>query len=222
MTISANITLNRISVRMAFNQLFLLVFVLFLALPGKGFAGVVDNAEALSPKVMGSKDAKVEIHEYASLTCSHCANFHINVLPEIKKNYIDTGIVRIIYHDFPLDDLALAASMLARCAGNDKFFPMVETLFKSQSEWARAENPLQALTGISRMIGGMNEDDVSACLKNNDLYWAIAEGRTTASKDLGVNSTPTFFANGKKIEGVLNYEDFSDVLNRLLEANGGV
>ena len=202
--------------------LLLLVFVLLLAMPGKGFAGVADTDEALSEKTMGSTDAKVVIHEYASLTCSHCANFHTNVLPEIKKNYVDTGKVRIVYHDFPLDDLALAASMLARCAGNDKFFPMLGTLYKSQQQWARAQNPLQALTGISRMIGGMNEDDVKACLENNDLYWALAERRTNASKNLGINSTPTFFVDGKKIDGGLSYQDFSEILNQLLEKNGGI
>ena len=222
MTISACFQRShRLAITMP-RHLLLLVFTLLLAMPGKGFAGVADTAEALSEKILGSPDAMVEIHEYASLTCSHCANFHNNVLPEIKKNYIDTGKVRIVYHDFPLDDLALAASMLARCAGNDRFFPMVGTLFRSQQEWARAENPLQALTGISRMIGGMDENDVKACLENNDLYWAIAEGRTNASKNLGINSTPTFFIDGKKIDGGLSYNDFSDILNLLLEKNGGI
>lgn len=202
-------------------HLLLLVFMLFLTVPGNGFAGIADTAEALSEKTMGSTDAKVVIHEYASLTCSHCANFHNNVLPEIKKNYVDTGKVRLVYHDFPLDDLALAASMLARCAGNERFFPMVGTLFKSQREWARSKNPLQALTGISRMIGGMDEDDVKACLENDDLYWAISEGRTNAGKNLGVNSTPTFFIDGEKINGALGYEDFSDILNKLIEKNSG-
>ncbi|MDH5772781.1 MAG: DsbA family protein, partial [Rhodospirillaceae bacterium] len=124
MTISAYFQRAHQSAVTVSKHLLLLVFVLLLAMPGKSFAGVADTAEALSEKTIGSPDAKVVIHEYASLTCSHCANFHTNVLPEIKKNYVDTGKVRIVYHDFPLDDLALAASMLARCAGNDKFFPM--------------------------------------------------------------------------------------------------
>ena len=231
MTISANFLYNFPSnfpgnfsgafapVRVLVNRLFLLVFVILLAVPGASNAGVADLSEALSEKVLGSVDAKIEIHEYASLTCSHCADFHINVLPDIKKNYIDTGKVRLIYHDFPLDDLSLAASMLSRCAGNDRFFSMLGTLFKSQKNWARSENPLASLTGISRMIGGMNEDDVASCLDNNDLYWDISGKRTEYGEKLGINSTPTFFVNGKKIEGALSYEDFSDVLDNLIKAN---
>ena len=199
------------------NRLFLLVFALMLAIPGIGNAGVVGLDEAISKKVEGSVDAKVEIHEYASLTCSHCANFHLNVLPDIKKNYIDTGKVRLIYHDFPLDDLALAASMLARCAGNERFFSMIGTLYKTQTSWARSENPLKSLTGISRMIGGMDENDVRSCLDNNDLYWDVSSKREEYGEKLGINSTPTFFVDGKKIDGVLGYEDFSDVLENALK-----
>ena len=203
--------------RVLVKRLFLLVFALILAVPGVANADVAGLDEAISEKVMGSPDAKVEIHEYASLTCSHCADFHINVLSDIKKNYVDTGKVRLIYHDFPLDDLALAASMLARCAGNERFFSMIGTLYKTQKNWARSENPLQSLTGISRMIGGMNEGDVSSCLDNNDLYWDISGKRNEYGEKLGINSTPTFFVDGKKIDGALSYEDFSDILENALK-----
>ncbi len=216
MTIYANIPFIGGKIKGQYKCLFLLVFALLLAVPERGSAGVADLDEAISEKVLGAPDAKVEIHEYASLTCSHCANFHNNTFPGIKKNYIDSGKVRLIYHDYPLDDLALAASMLARCAGNDRFFSMIGTLYRSQKDWSRAENPLQALAGISRMIGGMSEADVSACIENNDLYWDIANKRTQASEKLGIKSTPTFFVDGKKIEGALSYEDFSDVLNKAL------
>ncbi|MCK5546083.1 MAG: DsbA family protein [Rhodospirillaceae bacterium] len=223
MTIFANFSTNLpmafAPIRALVNRLFLLIFVLMLAVPEQSDAGIADLSEAISEKVLGNADAKVEIHEYASLSCSHCADFHVNVLPDIKKNYIDTGKVRLIYHDFPLGDLALAASMLSRCAGNDRFFPMIGTLFKSQEQWAHSKNPLASLTGISRMIGGMDENDVSACLDSNDLYLDISGKLTKYSENLGINSTPTFFINGKKIEGVLSYEDFSDILDKAIKAN---
>lgn len=222
MTISAYFPSHIRSYALTLSMALSLALAFVLVAPDQGRAEVATLSEATSEKVLGSADAKIEMHEYASLTCSHCANFHNNAMPEIKKNFIDTGKVRLIYHDFPLDDLALAASMLARCSGNDNFFPMLNTLYKSQSSWARAENPLASLTGISRMIGGMNETDVKTCLDNNDLYWDIAGKRTEAGEKLGIKSTPTFFINGRKIEGALAYEDFRDILNKMLDQINGI
>lgn len=196
--------------------LFFLIFTLLLSAGTEARAEIATLEEAISEKVLGQANAPVTIHEYASLTCSHCANFHNNVLPLVKRDYIDTGLAKIVYHDFPLDDLALAASMLARCAGNDKYFPMVETLYKTQDSWARAKNPMQSLTGISRMIGSMDETDVQACLNNNDLFWSLSEGRKRDGETMGINSTPTFFIEGTRVPGVLPYEDFKDVIEKAL------
>ncbi len=209
----------RYAISWGFKPLIFMIFALVLtalAPMSQARAEIATLEEAMSLKVLGDPAAPVEMNEYASLTCSHCANFHNDVLPQIKRDYIDTGKVKLVYRDFPLDDLALAASMLARCSGNDNFFPMIGTLFKSQENWARAENPLQALNGISRMIGGMSEDDVQACLKQNDLFWFLSDGRTTAGERLGIKSTPSFVINGTMVPGALPYEDFKDIFEKAL------
>src|SRR5439155_18141168 len=106
----------------------------------------------LGDNSLGSPDAPVTIVEYASMTCPHCAHFHETAFPELKKKYIDTGKVRFIFREFPLDSLALAGSMLARCAGTDRFFPMIETLFAQQKEWV-VQKPLQPMLSLARQGG---------------------------------------------------------------------
>lgn len=171
--------------------------------------------EIIAEKSIGSPDAKVVIHEYASLTCPHCANFHTQTLSKIKKDFIDTGKVRLVHHDFPLGDLALAAAMLANCSGTDRYFRFLDVLYSSQQSWARAENPLQALIGVSRMVG-LSEEDVSKCLEMEDLMWALREQKDANAERLGIQSTPTFFIEGQKVSGNLPYDDFKDVIEKTL------
>lgn len=208
--------MTKYAISWGFKPLIFMIFALMLAPFSQASAEIASLEEAMSIKVLGDPAAPVEIHEYASLTCSHCANFHNNVLPQIKRDYIDTGKARLVYHDFPLDDLALVASMLARCSGNDRYFGMLTTLFKSQQNWARAENPLKALGGISRMAGGLSETDVQKCIAQDDLLWFLSDGRTAASEKLGIKSTPTFLVNGMLIPGGLPYEDFKGVIEKAL------
>jgi len=154
--------------------------------------------------VLGSDKAPVTIIEYASMTCPHCAHFSATTFPELQKRYIDTGKVRFIFREFPLDALAAAGFMLARCAGNDKFMPIVETLFAKQADWVVRE-PIEPLKSIAKQFG-FTEESFNQCLANQKVLNAIEEVRDRAVKKLGVNSTPTFFVNGKKLVGDVTME----------------
>jgi protein-disulfide isomerase len=149
--------------------------------------------------VLGSDKAPVTIVEYASMTCPHCAHFSTTTFPELQKRYIDTGKVRFIFREFPFDALAAAGFMLARCAGKDKFMPIVETLFAKQSEWM-VQKPVPALMEIAKQFG-FSQESFNQCLANQKVLDGIQDVRDRAANKLGVNSTPTFFINGKKITG---------------------
>lgn len=173
--------------------------------------------EALSPKVMGDPEAPVTLTEFASLSCPHCANFHNNFLPEIKESLIDTGKVRLVYQDFPLDGLALAGSMLARCAGNDRYFGFIEVLFRSQETWTQSSDPREALMGVAR-LGGMSSADFDACLADQDLLKGVQDARSEASEEHGIRSTPTFMVDGEKLD-IGEFGDVIEALNDAVAAN---
>jgi len=181
-------------------------------------AGNVSTEEALSEMVLGSPDAPVTLIEHSSLSCPHCAAFHKDTFPQIKKNYIDTGKVKLSFQDFPLGNLALAGSMIARCSGKKNFFPMIEALFAVQETWTHTDTPLEALKGIAR-LSGMTEFDVEDCIVNEELMNGIRSRAQVISEKFGVNSTPTFFVNGKEVPGNLPYEDFKKVLDDALAAS---
>jgi protein-disulfide isomerase len=170
--------------------------------------------EALPDMVMGDAKAPVTIIEYASMTCPHCAHFHETTYPELKKKYIDTGKVRFIFREFPLDPIAAGASMLARCADKDKFFPMIETLFQLQRQWA-VEKPIPPLMAIAKQAG-FTEQSFNACISNKKMLDQIQAEQKRASDKFGVNSTPTIFVNGKKQNGAVSIEDLSKVIDPLL------
>jgi protein-disulfide isomerase len=165
--------------------------------------------------MIGSDKAPVTIIEYASMTCPHCAHFSDATFPELQKKYIDTGKVRYTLRAFPLDALAAAGFMLARCAGNDKYMPMVETLFAKQVDWVVKE-PLPPLKEIAKQFG-MTEDSFNACLANQKGLDAIQAVRDHAVDKLGVNSTPTFFINGKKFIGDLSMDQLTKEIDPYLK-----
>jgi protein-disulfide isomerase len=149
--------------------------------------------------VLGKPEAPVTIIEYASMTCSHCATFHNKVLPQLKSKYIDTGKAKLVFREFPLDNLAAAGAMLGRCAGGEKSFDVISALFAKQNEWAFVEgNPVPALFKIASEHG-FTKESFDKCLTDQKLLDDITAGRDTAGKSLGVRSTPTFFINGKKM-----------------------
>lgn len=173
---------------------------------------------ALPDQVLGKADAPVTIVEYASLTCSHCAHFHNTTFPVLKEKYIDTGKVRFILREFPLDIVAKAAFMLARCSGEGKYYPMVDVLFETQKNWAFTNNPAQALLAIAKQ-SGMSEQQFNTCLSDAKLAENVNAVAERGAKDFGVDSTPTFFINGKKVAGAMSPEELDKELAPLLGAN---
>ena len=152
--------------------------------------------------VMGDKDAPNVIVEYASMTCPHCAHFYTEVFPEVKTKYIDTGKARFVFREFPLDGLAVAASMLARCSGDDRFYPMVDALFDTQETWALpGEDGKEKLLLIAKQAG-FSKDSFDECLADKELFDKIVAVRKKAHEEYGVDSTPSFFVNGKRLKGV--------------------
>jgi protein-disulfide isomerase len=170
--------------------------------------------QALPDVVEGEANAPVTIVEYASMTCSHCAAFHNQVYPTLKSKYIDTGKVKFMLREFPLDPLATAGFMLARCAG-DKREAMVALLFAQQKNWAFVEKPLDGLANIVKQTG-MSQESFESCLKDQQLYEKVNVVRDHAAEKFGVNSTPTFFINGKRVSGEMTIEQLDKELTPLL------
>jgi protein-disulfide isomerase len=169
--------------------------------------------------VLGSDKAPVTIIEYASMTCPHCAHFSDTTFPELKKRYIDTGKVRFIFREFPFDKVAAAAFMLARCAdkqgGSEKYMAVVETLFAKQDDWVN-DHPLQPLENIAKQLG-FSDESFKACLTNQKVLDDIEAVRDRAVDKLGVNSTPTFFINGKKVVGDVPIETMAKEIDPYLK-----
>jgi len=177
------------------------------------------NGPVYREMIYGDPAAPVTIVEYASLTCSHCATFHNTVLPEIKKNYLETGKVRLVFRDFPLDGLAMAGAMLARCASGDRGKAMLNLMFRQQAAWVMSEEPIKPLTSYAK-LAGMNENDVNGCLENEGIMTAIRTVQDTASNLYKIASTPTFFINDVKVEGNRGYEFMAQIIDKKLEENG--
>ena len=189
------------------------------------------KAGPLGEMVLGDDKAPVTIIEYASMTCPHCANFHATTYPELKKRYIDTGKARFIFREFPLDQLAAAGFMLARCSAQDikaavpglditkvaaqRYYAMIETLFAQQKDWV-VQRPLQPLLNIAKQAG-FSEQSFNECLKNQTVLDGIKEVGDRGGK-LGVNSTPTFFINGKKFSGSLTIDDMDKAIAPFLKS----
>lgn len=172
----------------------------------------------MQDRVLGKADAPVTVDEYVSLTCSHCAEFYNVTLPELEKNYVDTGKVRFVMHDFPLDGIALKAAAIARCMPADEFYPYVKVLYKTQTTWALSKEPEKALIQYAK-LGGLSEDKAKACLADTKLQDAIIAERTDAGKKLGIEATPTFIINGTEtLRGAQPTATFAQSFDRLLNA----
>jgi len=174
---------------------------------------------SLPDMALGPANASVTITEFASMTCPHCAAFNADVFPKIKAAYIDTGKVRYVFREFPLDIKAAAGSMLSRCIAKDdsaKYFAVTDMLFRQQTDWVM-KNTTETLTRIGKQAG-LSQQQVEACLKDQALLDKIAADQKYASEVLKVDSTPTFFLNGEKIKGETSFEEFDKRIKALLKS----
>ena len=197
----------------------LIAMVLLLAGPTAAAApDAVQTAQAEAwpdDRSIGSAEAPVTMIEYASLTCPHCASFHKETLPKLKQAYIDTGKVRLIYRDFPIDALAFRAAILTRCVEPERYFGMLEVLFGGQDGWSRAKDPMAALRRIGR-LAGIGTEKFDACMTDKKIGDGILGTRLKASREHDVGTTPTFIINGRKITGAQPFEEFDKILRALV------
>ncbi len=191
-----------------------LVLLAFVASPAT--AAIASLDDAMGEMSLGKEDAPVTMVEYSSLGCPHCAAFHRETLPKLKAEYIDTGKLRLIMRDFPLGTPSLAAAMIARCAGRERYFGFVEILFRSQAQWAQSNDPIGAIAHVVR-FGGMTDQDIDACLKYQPLLESIRKGAETANEKLKINSTPSFIIGDEMISGALPYEHFKKAIDKALK-----
>ena len=206
-----------------------LIFAIFFLSPNQQSSNLTDNINAsrdLSSNtsfsngvssnlegdhIIGSDDSENIIVEYASLTCPHCATFHGEVFPRIKSELVDTGKVKYIFRDYPIDPLAMAGSMIAHCSGDAMYFGVIDVLLKTQEEWLfDNENPYNGLLKVAR-LAGLSEENVKVCLNDNELFSMIEGNQKLASSRFGVNGTPAIFINNKKISSL----DFDTVMAEL-------
>tara|TARA_R110000824_G_scaffold118960_19_gene272656 strand:- start:76172 stop:76918 length:747 start_codon:yes stop_codon:yes gene_type:complete len=168
---------------------------------------------------LGDPKAPVRIYEYASVTCSHCAEFNKDTFPLLKRDYIDTGKVYYTLRDFPFDPIATAGYMLAHCAGPERYFGFVDVLFSTQAQWAFVQTPMDALKSLARQ-GGFSEESFDACMKNEEIFNHVKSVAERGAQTFGVRSTPTFFINGEKVEGAIPYEELEPIVKKHLSGEG--
>lgn len=181
--------------------------------PAQAVASVA-AANPLPEMSLGKADAPVTIVEYSSLTCPHCAHFHRDVFPELKSEYIDTGKVRYVEREFPLNDAAFGASVLARCVDPSRFFAFTDLLFSRQEQWAFKDDALQPLKLYAKQAG-LTDEDFNKCLADDELQKKIRDVRQRGV-DEGVHGTPTFFINGKLFNGTPTLKEFAEAIKPYL------
>jgi protein-disulfide isomerase len=174
------------------------------------------NAEEIKRIVVGNKDAKITIIAFESMTCSHCANFHKNVYPELKKEYLDTGIAKIEFRHFPLDVAAFNASKVAQCK-NDGNSDILESLYANQQKWVKGSSVKEANKNLQMFL--KNEGftvDFEACINNKDIEDFVLNDRIEGAKNFKVNATPTIIINNEKFEKKLNYKNLKKALEKMI------
>ena len=198
----------------AYNFLFFTIFFLFVLTPiyGESALDIIEK-----DFVIGNEDAKITIIEYASLSCSHCADFHVNTLETLKKEYIDTGKVKMVFRDYPFNYPALLGSMVLRCIPENYRYDYMNALFKLQPDWVNKKNKktIQELYKIMQS-GGMTKDEYDACIYNTELENEILKGVMEAQNQFNIKSTPSFIIDGKLIEGNKSKKQFRQIIDKIL------
>lgn len=201
---------------MRFYRVIFAAAIAMAAMQGLAAPAIAADAPTLQPDdhILGKKNAPITIFEYASLTCPHCAAFATDTLPKVTKDWIDTGKAKLVYRDYPLDQSAVLAATIARCFPENRYFPFIETLFQNQREWAMG-NEADTKTALARIakLGGMSQQQFDACASNQKISDAVLNTRLVGQNQYGIDSTPTFFINGKKVVGDVSYDEFVKYLN---------
>lgn len=196
------------------------VFLLVLVgLPLAAPPGLAAEGTAPVETALGDPKAPVTIIEYSSLTCPHCATFHRDTLPKLKESYIDTGKVRFIYRDFPLGRLALAAAVIGRCVDPSRHFAFIDMLYRDQDAWSQSRDPLAELK-VRAQLAGLSDSQFEACLDNKPLIQAVQQRAQEGQQQYGIDSTPSFIVNGKKITGEQSFDAFSKAIDAALSEAG--
>ena len=198
------------------NLLFIIKFFLYFILCFKSYA---DNIEAYSNFViLGEDNAPVKIKIFSSLTCPHCASFHIKTVPKIKEKYIESGKVQLIFIDFPLDQAALNASILLHCLDQKKQITFLDTIYENQSKWTDGSNIDEINNNLKKITQdlGITSTQFNKCLNNEIISDKILNGRINGHKKYSINSTPTIIINEKKLEGSANFKNIEQNIEKLI------
>ena len=174
-----------------------------------------DTTKPLPGRTLGDETAQIIIEEYASMSCGHCASFHNINLDKIKKEFIDTGKAKLIFYDFPLDRGAMIGSMITQCMNDKQFFPVLSRLFQKQTEWTQSDNILESINTVLNPIG-LDKNRILSCLEENEenqnRWKSLLAGRKYAIDIKGVEATPTFFVNDKKVEGKFDIKKLKELI----------
>jgi len=194
-------------------KIFLVLTILFLTFGAKTIA---DTSNSIQQIYEGNKDAKVTIITYESLTCSHCADFHKNVYPKLKKEFIDTGLVKIEFRHFPLDMAAFNASKIALC-NNDGKSDLLHFLFSNQKKWVIGETVEAINENLKKFLKDENiVIDFEKCTNNKNIEDYVLNDRIEGVKKFKVNATPTIIINNKKFDKTLNYKNLKKIIEKLI------
>jgi len=197
--------------------LFLFIFLIFYI-----FKPIQTNASVLEIKeddfVIGDKNALITVIEYASLSCVHCANFHQETLPKLIKEYVDTGKIKIVFRDFPLNYPALMGSMLLQCISQEIRYEYLSALFILQSTWVKQEIEIVKKELFKIMqAGGMTKDQFNECLNDKELEQKILQGLVDVQNEFNVGTTPSFLINGMLLEGNKPFKDFKKIIDNIIK-----
>ena len=190
-----------------------ILFLLIIIFPVSVFSE--DTTKPLPGRTLGDETAQIIIEEYASMSCGHCASFHNNNLDKIKKEFIDTGKAKLIFYDFPLDRGAMIGSMITQCMNDKQFFPVLNRLFQKQTEWTQSDNILESINTVLNPLG-LDKNRILSCLEENEenqnRWKSLLAGRKYAIDIKGVEATPTFFVNEKKVEGKFDIKKLKELI----------
>jgi protein-disulfide isomerase len=200
-------------------KVFAALGLMALLVAGTALVTVLAHAADVSvpERILGNPSAPVTVEEFVSFTCPHCAEFYTDVLPQLKEAYVDSGKVRFILRDFPLDGTALKAEALARCMPAEEYYPFVSVIFENQVTWATNPDPDRILTQYAK-LGGLDGDKAKSCLNDKGMQDALVAARGEATKKYNINATPTFIINGgaERLEGGQTPEKFAAIFDKLL------